>query len=534
MANDEAGVEADLIGRLGENYFDGLGIAAKLLPTMQFPDKTGKDRILEFPLEAFDSVISYDSRPPPRQLVFQIKTVGVATKRVALSLTVAERLAKDPRPAVVAILVIRKDRRVIRMRFIHLLDEPLAKILRRLRETQAKGQESLHRSTVSFTIKEGRVVGLRPDSLRDACSEITTLNLHQYTATKQRQLQTVGFDRFNRVGIRRMTTQVAQDVYLGLVAPPAPTEFFERRFDILVPIAPLDVFHALEVRLQGVIPGTLSIEAESGSKAKLKCQLTIARVPVADQERKLLFKGEAIHLLLEGEVMRELQPTDTDRYRLTSWSEALKFHHLFTTAPASLRFEDDVSRELFQFSTKPLKRSPGVEPEIVSICEIAEKLRIALNAEDAAVSLGDVADCLGDIPSLMFASSSPDGELYVTGASTDFPVQGESAALVAMRARFLNRDYAASFRAKILMRESGGKDRWHLLKEGMGVVEPIRADERAFDNFLSKAQALSGLSVAIVHRMRTNKLVAIIHGKHVAFEFDAVGVAMALFSSLSD
>src|SRR5690606_15774368 len=93
--------------------------------------------------------------------------------RVSLTLSAIERLAKDPRPAVVIVFRLGPNGDPIRGHAIHLLNDQLALVLRRLREAQQKDMRRINRASVSFDYQaSGRVFELTAAGLRSALVEV--------------------------------------------------------------------------------------------------------------------------------------------------------------------------------------------------------------------------------------------------------------------------------------------------------------------------------------------------------------------------
>ncbi|WP_440410372.1 hypothetical protein [Neorhizobium petrolearium] len=99
------GDDLDRMGAKGENHLEKLCLDAGLKFSKVQPDKTGKDYIVEFDLEP-PGHTPLDRRPPPLQIVVQVKTILAKNDSAKVSLSVAERLAKDTRPAIILIFKI--------------------------------------------------------------------------------------------------------------------------------------------------------------------------------------------------------------------------------------------------------------------------------------------------------------------------------------------------------------------------------------------------------------------------------------------
>jgi hypothetical protein len=91
------------IGDKGELKVTELCVDADLNVSQQIPDRTGKDRIIEWPQLAPVGTISLDTRPSPLTCVLQIKSILEKNTSIRIKLSAAEILARDLRPAFMAL-----------------------------------------------------------------------------------------------------------------------------------------------------------------------------------------------------------------------------------------------------------------------------------------------------------------------------------------------------------------------------------------------------------------------------------------------
>ena len=128
------------------------------------------------------------------------------------------------------------------MYLVHVSGEVLAKILKSLREEQAKGSTHLNRKKITFSISLGLKVDLTPDTLREALSSAIGDDMLAYTVCKHRQFKALGYDtaRFEgNVTFGPLKFEQFVDGLSGLSELPVMNmEHFERRFDIRLPYPP--------------------------------------------------------------------------------------------------------------------------------------------------------------------------------------------------------------------------------------------------------------------------------------------------------
>ncbi|TCA26243.1 hypothetical protein [Rhizobium leguminosarum] len=232
------GEELDRIGDLGEGEFRTLCRKARLHCSKVDPDRTGKDFVVEFQLADPRGFVSIDRRPPPIQIVVQVKTILAKNNTARLSLSVAERLAKDTRPAAVAVLRIDEQDEIVDLHLVHLIDGQLGRILKALRQASKSDAPRLHERTISFKVDPSDRVRRKAPDVYAAFAEFAGGGMLAYAAEKRRQLEELGFesDRYNmKFSLPHAPDDIAESL-LGLkpleVSDVAITE---RRFNIDLP-----------------------------------------------------------------------------------------------------------------------------------------------------------------------------------------------------------------------------------------------------------------------------------------------------------
>ncbi|MCZ7454389.1 hypothetical protein [Rhizobium rhizogenes] len=239
MSSEMSGDELERIGDLGEIEFQRLCRLAKLHCSKVLPDRTGKDFVVEFPLAPLAQGLSFDKSPPPSQVIVQVKTILEKTTSARLTLSVANRLAKDTRPAVVAIFRIDENDLFKSLDFVHIIDSDLARVLKSLRKASKKKYPKLHEMTISFAPHQSKKVPMEALGLYAAVSSLSGSDMLKYAAEKTKQLNELGFaaDRFNMKFSVDATEDEITDGFLAL-GPLAIQNLVvtERRFDIDMPI----------------------------------------------------------------------------------------------------------------------------------------------------------------------------------------------------------------------------------------------------------------------------------------------------------
>ncbi|MGO6845934.1 hypothetical protein ELH36_08535 [Rhizobium ruizarguesonis] len=232
------GEELDRIGDLGEGEFRTLCRKARLHCSKVDPDRTGKDFVVEFQLAKPGGFVSLDRRPPPIQIVVQVKTILAKNCTARLSLSVAERLAKDTRPAAVAVLRIDEQDEIVDLHLLHLMDGPLGRILKALRQASSSDTPRLHERTISFKLDPSDRVHRKAPDVYAAFAAFAGDGMLGYAAEKRRQLEELGFEP-NRYNMKFSLPHAPDDITESLLGlkplEVSDVAITERRFNIDLP-----------------------------------------------------------------------------------------------------------------------------------------------------------------------------------------------------------------------------------------------------------------------------------------------------------
>ncbi len=229
------------LGEKGESRFKEICADAKLICNKSDRDLAGWDFIVEFPFRDEPSV-SLDSRQSPISCHVQVKTLREKSGRFQMRLSSAERLAKDKKPSFIYIFRVNDKLEFVDSYLIHMLDEPLAVILRRLRsESASSGTQKINKKEITLPVNRNSVL-LKPTgsdfraALEAACGHDTDV----YIARKSEQLRTLGFDdgRYKlKASLHLGSDDEMVDAFLGIIKdiPVSNLQAFETRFGIELP-----------------------------------------------------------------------------------------------------------------------------------------------------------------------------------------------------------------------------------------------------------------------------------------------------------
>ena len=154
----EGVLDPDRIGRIGERQFEVLCERAGLYCNKSVVDVMGWDFVVEFPMTPPGKALPLDQRPTNAARVQLKSTLGRAGNRIRLSLSAIDRLAKDPRPALIVVFRLRADGDLQSAYLVHLIGNELARVLRRLRLAEARKAHDINHTDISYDYEK---VGVR-------------------------------------------------------------------------------------------------------------------------------------------------------------------------------------------------------------------------------------------------------------------------------------------------------------------------------------------------------------------------------------
>jgi hypothetical protein len=357
---------SDHIGRIGEDEFQRLANKAKLIIAKPDPDRIGVDRIVEFDPDTSISGTSHDKKPPAISCLFQIKTVLHSTNRIHLSLSVANRLAKDPKPCFICVMKLDKNENISDIRFIHIINENISHILKRLREESLKKNTKIHLSKIYFDISKGTPSGLDHVSFRSTIAAMIPSDMNSYAIDKINQCKTIGYDEKNRYKINITFDGYTQsDISEALIGKKTlratSLSTHETRFDITLPDAILHESGGSE----GTVSFTPTFEKKAvliienkltEERASTKVNVTFGAFPGIDIENMhWLLKNDFLDIVIGNNKLNVTSagPLNelTDR-PLREWMEVFTFWHVFGDGEVSIKIMSDDGMTLRTGSAK--------------------------------------------------------------------------------------------------------------------------------------------------------------------------------------
>jgi hypothetical protein len=117
--------------------------------------------------------------------------------RFKMRLSAAERLAKEPKPAFVYVFKVGKDLNIASAHLVHMLDENLTRVLKRLRHEEATGTSPsrINRKYMWFQVSRcAQTIAPTGEAFRSAVLEYCGPDLDAYIEKKRKQLANLGFE----------------------------------------------------------------------------------------------------------------------------------------------------------------------------------------------------------------------------------------------------------------------------------------------------------------------------------------------------
>lgn len=340
-------LEPDRVGRIGERHFEVLCECAGLFCNKSTVDAMGWDFIVEFPMaSAGIPALPLDQRPINAGRVQLKSTLGRAGNRIRLSLSAIDRLAKDPRPALIIVFLLRGDGELQSAYLVHLIGNELARVLRRLRMAEARKAHDINHADISYDYKK---VGLRFEptavGLLAALSAACGQNPAGYTIEKQRQLAELGYEngQFEAEALIQIDSpEHFNNLLLGLTPlKPQWLRVFDSRFGIRLPYhgTLFDDIEELHLVPPTLGPCEISIRGRGfGQASRFDAEMFI-RPPLAalDGPELLIRSSNFIIRLTPGGLKFESVGSIDDMERsLEEWAELLRALTLMSTGQATL------------------------------------------------------------------------------------------------------------------------------------------------------------------------------------------------------
>lgn len=185
-------MRSDRIGKIGERKFDDL-VHPDVTVNSSKEDEQGWDKIVEFPFvsnvnKAFDETRTH------RKFFIQVKTVKSHRKKIKLTLSSAEKIARNELPSGIFVFQLaRSEKWSGKLYYIEFIGNPLERVLTRLRKASADGNAELNKLYITFDFeKEGQRVPITDFPVSDYLDTLIS-NHVQYIKDKTLFMEAAGY-----------------------------------------------------------------------------------------------------------------------------------------------------------------------------------------------------------------------------------------------------------------------------------------------------------------------------------------------------
>jgi hypothetical protein len=181
------------LGKMGEDSFSLFCSAAGLVVNRVQVDETGWDFLVEF--DPSPQNLPLDMQEGPLQAKVQVKATDTRIDGVQISLSNLQRLAKDPLPAFICLMVFYGKDEVQEIFILHIDKAFVSKILKSVRKQEAKGCVELHKRSLLVKFPPNtRIKSLSGFNLAEAITGYVGKSISKYTETKLQELKDIGYE----------------------------------------------------------------------------------------------------------------------------------------------------------------------------------------------------------------------------------------------------------------------------------------------------------------------------------------------------
>lgn len=499
-------LRSDPLGIKGESRFQEICADAGLICNKSTWDRTGWDYIVEFGFEEATSARPLDSRSTPLSSHVQVKTLLAHNDRVKISLSAAERLAKEVKPAFVYVFKV-VGTEITDAFLIHIIDDPLASILKRLRREHAsRNAAQINKKDISFGAS---VVGARIEptgkALRGAIQAACGPRLDAYATRKMSQLNQLGFEPFPYKGTLRFRQlrglDKLVDVFLGLERNIEidRLEAFEVRFGIPLPLRQFaPATQTVSIDPQPFDSCTITVRNdELGLPSVFKAKLFVPAIPnLPIGSFKYLVKSSPFSFLisLRGQVsFWQDDDIRSQKHPPERWVNHARLLVGLATGKANLEIRADNRFDHLEFGIYEvdypldLARCEGW----LALCEYTLALfKLAGVPQDIGIRINDIDDTSKPIiEAFAVFNGKVNGLSFVTSRPQDFQVNGDLRGILASSVSVGDVVLAYYVLADLTPEIRGDQVVWQSANITPGKVRFLRGAPGEFLNFLEYARA---------------------------------------------
>jgi len=340
---------SDELGEKGESRFREICADAQLICNKSDRDRTGWDFIVEFPFHSCDR--SIDEREAPLSCHIQVKTINAGKTTIRLSLSSAERLAKELKPAFIYVLQVNNTLGFQQAFLLHMTGDRLSAILKRLRKEQAEGNANkINKKTITFALKEAEKIDPNGSSFKTAIIAQCGTSLSAYANKKKTELSSIGYDHAPLKGVFEIPATNPEemlDVFLGL-----KTKIKLNKFKTVQTRFGIDLPHRDDSgALMTIVPHPIEVcklkfrDETDHSISVFSADLYTAFLPGVSSDAKILLKTSMFSIAVY------LSPSGKNSYTLSynlneiksssvrNWEQFWRTMKLYSTGAGSFEIE---------------------------------------------------------------------------------------------------------------------------------------------------------------------------------------------------
>ena len=357
----EDGLENARLGRVAQGCFRTLVDNAGLTITSPTPDLNGTDFLIEN-LPSIDIARpGLDRRKEHPKCEVQLKATLEKTPKARIKLSSLQTLVTLSRPAVIAILHCEKVDGEIRPKalyLVHLLNERLGNALKALRAGGLSGKHQTNKIEHSITARKEEKVDLTSAALLAAFHRIVGPDMDAYAALKRHQYDSLGYPDVGRVTVKVEVVGTIEDIvdgWLGLQPFKATkAEAWEKRFDLaeLRNSGPAKIHMQLPPAASGKLR---AYSLDSGDAAEVNAVVTIAPIPLAAANRKMIIRTDVLELVVQTSQWNVKTQEPPPRVSNTSWIDDFRLAEILYAGNCTVEFLA-VGKKLLSWTTRDISQ----------------------------------------------------------------------------------------------------------------------------------------------------------------------------------
>jgi hypothetical protein len=341
--------DQDRLGRRGQTIVKGWLEESDVLPQTPEHDRLGWDFFAEFqPVRI--SGVALDEQDDLKKALIQVKATTSTQNSVRGKLSAFKALVDSDLPAFVVVLNLANGKEVRSAHLLHIGEDEIDAVLKKVREVEATGRTVLHRTKISLTLRAAPKIEPDGSNLAEEILGFIGPKTADYISKKAAYRRTCGYEEGSHTATINWTSSTGGkelvDLMLGYI-PELKLNKFEvekKRFGI-----------ALKGQAKLMTGGTLRVEPKPNSRVTLLIRNQDARaslefdvfspiphVPTALSYGRLKndFIDIKVHFGKSNLTFNSTLPL-TGSYRIDLLTRVLKFLNLLSMGGSTLSIGDE-------------------------------------------------------------------------------------------------------------------------------------------------------------------------------------------------